>query len=124
MSTSKEYIQFVCEQLDDLTGVNYRYKKMFGEYLIYVQERPVLLVCDNCVMVRKIPELEEVMKKAPEGIPYDGAKAHYILDVEDHALAAAVIEILVRAVPVPKRKAPGGPHAEKAKSGYLQGVGR
>ncbi len=102
MSTSKEYMDFVLEQLDGISGVTYR--KMFGEYLVYVQERPVLLVCDNCVMVKKLPALAHLMADAPEGIPYDGAKAHYLLDIENRELVKAVVEILVQVTPVPKRK--------------------
>ncbi len=102
MSTSEEYIQFVLEQLDGVEDLTYR--KMFGEYLIYVRQRPVLLVCDNCVMVKKAPELAELMADAPEGIPYEGAKAHFVLDVEDRQLTRAVIELLVRITPVPKKK--------------------
>ena len=102
MSTSKEYMDFVLEQLDGISGVTY--KKMFGEYLVYVQERPVLLVCDNCVMVKKLPELGHLMADAPEGIPYDGAKAHYLLDIENRELVKAVVEILVQVTPVPRRK--------------------
>lgn len=102
MSTSKEYIQFVCEQLGGISNVTY--KKMFGEYLVYIQEKPILLVCDNCVMVKKVPELAEVMKDAPDGFPYDGAKAHYILDIENRELVTMVIEILVRVTPVSKKK--------------------
>lgn len=53
MATSQEYIEFVCEQL---VGVeNVRYKKMFGEYMVYVNDKPVLLVCDNTVYVKKLP---------------------------------------------------------------------
>ena len=102
MSTSNEYIQFVLEQLDGISDVTY--KKMFGEYLIYVQKRPVLLVCDNSVMVKKTPELAMLMKDAPDGFPYDGAKAHYILDIENSGLVRSVIEILVRVTPVPKKR--------------------
>ena len=102
MSTSKEYMDFVLEQLDGISGVTYR--KMFGEYLVYVQERPVLLVCDNCVMVKKLPALAHLMADAPEGIPYDGAKAHYLLDIENRELVKAVVEILVQVTPVPRRK--------------------
>ena len=102
MSTSKEYMQFVLEQLDGIHGVTY--KKMFGEYLVYVEEKPVLMVCDNCVMVKKLPELALFMADAPEGIPYDGAKAHYLLDIENRELTAAVIDILVQVTPVPRRK--------------------
>lgn len=50
MGTTKEYVQFVAEQLDNVGGVTY--KKMFGEYLVYVNDKPILLVCDNCVMVK------------------------------------------------------------------------
>lgn len=102
MSTSKEYMEFVLEQLDGISGVTYR--KMFGEYLVYIQERPVLLVCDNCVMVKKLPVLAHLMADAPEGIPYDGAKAHYLLDIENRELVKAVVEILVQVTPVLRRK--------------------
>lgn len=104
MSTTKEYIQFVLEQLDGIRDVTC--KKMFGEYLVYVQEKPMLLVCDNCVMVKKVPELAELMKNAADGLPYEGAKVHYILDIENRALVAAVIEILLQVTPLPKRKKP------------------
>lgn len=102
MSTSKEYIAFVLEQLEGIPSVTY--KKMFGEYLVYVQEKPVLMVCDNCVMVKKLPELAHLMADAPEGIPYDGAKVHYLLDIENRELTAAVVDILVQVTPVPRRR--------------------
>ena len=102
MATSKEYIEFVCEQLDGIENVTY--KKMFGEYIVYVAKKPVLLVCDNCVMVKKVPELAEVMRDAPDGLPYKGAKVHYVLDIENSELVRSVIDILVKVIPVPKRK--------------------
>ncbi len=45
MATSKEYIEFVCEQLDGIENVTYR--KMFGEYMVYVNAKPLLIVCDK-----------------------------------------------------------------------------
>ena len=75
MATSKEYIEFVCEQIYRYGAVTYR--KMFGEYMVYLQGRPVLLVCDNCAMVKKLPELAELMRgaaqvqvSAPEYAPF------------------------------------------------------
>ena len=84
MATSKEYIEFVCEQLDGIENVTYR--KMFGEYMVYVNAKPLLIVCDNTVMVKKVPELADLMKDAPDGVPYEGAKVHYILDIENREL--------------------------------------
>lgn len=102
MATSQEYIEFVCEQLAGIENV--RYKKMFGEYMVYVNDKPVLLVCDNTVFVKKLPELEEVMSGAECGIPYDGTKEHYILDIENRDLTAKVVEILEQVTPVPKKR--------------------
>lgn len=102
MSTSKEYIGFVLDQLNDIDDVSC--KKMFGEYIVYVAQKPVLLVCGNCVMVKKVPELAEVMRDAPDGLPYEGAKVHYVLDIENSELVRSVIDILVKVIPVPKRK--------------------
>lgn len=70
MSTSKEYMQFVLDQLEGFPDVTYR--KMFGEYMVYLQGRPVLLVCDNCAMVKSSPELAELMRGAPDGLPMKG----------------------------------------------------
>lgn len=103
MATSKEYIEFVCEQLDGIENVTYR--KMFGEYMVYVNAKPLLTVCDNTVMVKKVPELADLMKDAPDGVPYEGAKVHYILDIENRELVRGVIAILDPITPLPKKRA-------------------
>ena len=103
MATSKEYIEFVCEQLDGIENVTYR--KMFGEYMVYVNAKLLLIVCDNTVMVKKVPELADLMKDAPDGIPYEGAKAHYILDIENRELVRSVIAVLEPITPLPKKRA-------------------
>ena len=100
MSTSKEYMQFVLDQLEEFPDVTYR--KMFGEYMAYLQGRPVLLVCDNCAMVKKLPELAELMRGAPDGLPYEGARVHSVL--EDRELVRHLINILLRVTPLPKRR--------------------
>ena len=103
MATTKEYLAFVCAQLEGIRGVDY--KRMFGEYQIYVNDRPVLLVCDNTVFVKNHPALAQLLSDAPDGLPYPGAKPHKILDVENRALSAQVLEILERVTPVSKRRA-------------------
>ena len=102
MATSKEYIEFVCEQLDGIENVTYR--KMFGEYMVYVNAKPLLIVCDNTVMVKKAPELASLMEGAPDGLPYEGAKVHYILDIENRELVREAIAILEPITPLPKKR--------------------
>lgn len=103
MAATKDYLDFVCMQLEGIRGVDY--KRMFGEYQIYVNDRPVLLVCDNTVFVKNHPALAHLLAEAPEGLPYPGAKPQKILDVEDRALTAQVLEILERVTPVSRRRA-------------------
>lgn len=102
MATSKDYIDFVCGQIQgDYAVTN---KKMFGEYMVYVNAKPVLLVCDNTVFVKKLPELSDLMQGAECGVPYNGAKEHFILDVENPALTEEVVAVLERVTPLPKKK--------------------
>ena len=102
MATTVDYIEFVCEQLAGAGAVHYR--KMFGEYMVYVNDKPLLLVCDNTVFVKILPELSELMSGAQTALPYEGGKEHYILDVEDKELTLTVIAILEPITPLPEPK--------------------
>lgn len=102
MATTQDYIEYVCERLPDCGNV--RYRKMFGEYMAYINDKPLLTVCDNTVFVKKVSELATVMANAAVGCPYEGAKEHYILDIDDTALTAQVIAILEPITPVPKKR--------------------
>lgn len=102
MATTVDYIEFVCEQLAGVGAV--RYRKMFGEYMVCVNDKPILLVCDNTVFVKILPQLSELMAGAETALPYEGGKLHYILDIENRALTLAVIAILEPLTPLPKPK--------------------
>lgn len=92
MATTKDYLDYVLERLPEPEAA--RCRKMFGEYMVYLNDRPVLLVCDNTVFVKRLPELADLMKSAPTGVPYSGSKEHYILDMDDTERAAAVLAVL------------------------------
>ena len=102
MSTTPDYIEYIIEQIRGAGEI--RHKKMFGEYMVYVNEKPILLVCDNTVFVKKIPELGNLMSNAETGAPYPGAKEHYILDIENHGLALDAVKILTAIIPVSVKK--------------------
>lgn len=102
MATSADFMEFVCEQVKDCGSI--RYRKMFGEYMVYVNDKPIFLVCDNTVFVKIRSELDELMHCAEKGFPYDGAKEHYILDIENTELVKKVSEILEPITHIPKKK--------------------
>ncbi|MDR0982390.1 MAG: TfoX/Sxy family protein [Culturomica sp.] len=104
MATTPNFIEFVCEQIRDVGEV--QHKKMFGEYMVYVNDKPILLVCDNTVFVKMLPELSEKMSNAERGIPYNGAKEHYILDIDNADFAREIVSILEPITPLPKPRKP------------------
>lgn len=110
MATTQDFIEYVCDQISGTGSI--RYKKMFGEYMVYVNENPLLLVCNNTVYVKKLDNdtLAEKLQNAAVGNPYTGAKEQYILDIDDAELSRDIIRILEPITPVPKpRKKKGDP---------------
>lgn len=102
MATSTDYIEFVAERVDKFGAI--RTRKMFGEYMVYLNDRPIFTVCDNTVFVKKFPELSEIMNGSACGFPYDGAKESYILDIENDELLEKVVPLLGEIVSLPKPK--------------------
>lgn len=100
MATTNEYIEYVCEQINGIGNI--RYKKMFGEFMVYVNDKPVVIVCDNTAFVKKLDCIEEMMKEAETGCPYKGAKEHYILDIDNSDFCKAIVKKVEEVTPVPK----------------------
>lgn len=104
MSTSFDFIDFVVDQVS--SAGNIRTRKMFGEFVVYCDDRPVLLVCDDTVFVKKISPTRDIFTAhgiTPEcGIPYPDAKEHYIVDIENSELALALVREMRRITPIPQ----------------------
>lgn len=102
MATPTDFIEFVCSQIAAAGEV--RSRKMFGDYMVYLDEKPVITVCDGICYVKKLPAIEEMMCDAECGFPYEGAKEHYILDIGHAGLAVKVVRTIWDAVPFPKKR--------------------
>lgn len=102
MATTNEYIEYVCEQIKEVGEV--RYKKMFGEFMVYVNDKPIIIVCDNTPFVKKLDCIEEMMQNAETGCPYKGAKEHYVLDIDNVAFCKNVVTELEKVTPIPKSR--------------------
>ena len=100
MACSADFIDFVCCQLDSVGII--RTRKMFGDYCIYVNEKPLMLCCDNVVYIPKDPAIDDLMTDAECGVPFPGAKERYILDVDHGNEARRIISLLEKATPFPK----------------------
>lgn len=102
MATTTDFIEYVCDQIKGCGSI--RYRKMFGEYMVYVNDKPILLVCDNTVYVKNSDCIRERMTEssAELAVPYEGAKEHFILDTDNTGFCLEIITILEKVTPIPK----------------------
>jgi hypothetical protein len=102
MATKLDFIEYLCGQIAGTGFVKYR--KMFGEYMVYVNDKPIILVCNNTAYIKKYDFLGEKMKGSETGIPYEGSKEHYILDVDNGGFCREIISLVEPFVLVPVKK--------------------
>lgn len=103
MATSREYFDFILEQLSELTGVTSR--AMMGEYIIYYQGRIAAYVCDDRLLVKPVAAARQMMPDAPMEPPYEGAKDMLLVEeVDDRAFLTALFNAMLEQLPEPKKK--------------------
>ncbi|MDO4181606.1 MAG: TfoX/Sxy family protein [Bacteroidales bacterium] len=102
MATTTDFIDFVCSQIAAAGEV--RSRKMFGDYVVYLDEKPVITVCDGICYVKKLPAIDAMMRDAECGFPYEGAREHYILDIAHGDHAMRVVRAVWESVPFPKKR--------------------
>ncbi|MDE6653169.1 MAG: transcriptional regulator, partial [Muribaculaceae bacterium] len=78
MACNTDFIENICEIL--APSGETRYRKMMGDYVIYLNEKCVITACDNMAFVKKLPCIEQMMRDAEVAPPYAGENPAYILD--------------------------------------------
>ena len=103
MASSKDYLQFILEQLSDLGDISYR--PMMGEYIIYYKGKIVGGIYDDRLLVKKTSSALELMPAAISELPYEGAKEMLSVDeVDSKEFLAKLFEAMYDELPSPKRK--------------------
>lgn len=88
MATTKEYRDFVLEQLGLLNDVTCR--AMMGEYLLYYNGILFGGIYDNQVLIKRVESNKKY--NMPEQIPYKGAKPMYLIeDIENREMVKEVV---------------------------------
>ena len=80
MASTKEYRDFIIEQLKDLENLSY--KSMMGEYLLYLDGLLFGGIYDDRLLVKKVENNKSY--KMEEVIPYENAKSMYLVDDVDN----------------------------------------
>ena len=102
MASNLSFVEYVCDQIKNTGTITY--KKMFGEYLLYANGKPAVLICDNTAFIKMLPCVQALLVNAERGYPYKGAKEHYLIDVDDSATLSAVVRTLEKNTSLPKPK--------------------
>ena len=103
MASSKDYLQFILEQLSDLDDISYR--PMMGEYIIYYKGKIVGGIYDDRLLVKKTSSALELMPAAISDLPYEGAKEMLSVDeVDSKEFLTKLFEAMYDELPLPKRK--------------------
>ena len=103
MASSKEYLDFILEQLSELDEITYR--GMMGEYIIYYRGKVVGGIYDDRFLVKNIKEAADMMPEATLELPYDGAKEMLMVDdIENKEFLRDLLEGMVDALPAPKKR--------------------
>lgn len=103
MATSREFLDFITEQLSELDGITYR--QMMGEYIIYYGGKIAAYLCDNRLLVKPVPAAARLLPDARYEPPYDGAKDMLLVEqVEDKRLLCELFDAMYDELPLPKKR--------------------
>ena len=103
MPSSKEYLEYVMDQLSGLQDV--AYKAMMGEYIIYYRGKIVGGIYDDRFLVKPVKAALTMMPDAEMEIPYEGAKEMILVDdVENRSFLIELLENMYEELPAPKKK--------------------
>lgn len=108
MASTKEYMDFVLEQLSEPDEVSFR--AMMGEYILYYRDRVFGGIYDDRLLVKPVPVAVKLMPDASMEFPYDGAKEMILVDdVDNREFLCELVESMWEELPEKKRKNPKKP---------------
>lgn len=102
MASSREYLDFVLEQLSGLENVTW--KAMMGEYIIYWRGKIVGGIYDDRFLVKPTKSAIAMMPDAERELPYEGAKEMLLADVDNREFLEELLEAMYDELPAPKQK--------------------
>lgn len=103
MASSKEYLDFILDQLSGLDEISYR--AMMGEYIVYYRGRIVGGIYDDRFLVKPTKSAVSMMPDADKELPYEGAKEMLLVDnVENREFLQELLNAMYEELPAPKKR--------------------
>lgn len=103
MASSKEYLEFILEQLSELDKITYR--AMMGEYILYYRGKIIGGIYDDRLLVKPVKSAVAFMPDATFELPYKGAKEMLLVDdIDNRDFLAKLFNAMYDELPLPKKK--------------------
>ena len=103
MSSSKDYLEYILDQLSGLDDISYR--AMMGEYIIYYCGKVVGGIYDDRFLVKPVKAALAMMPDADLELPYEGAKEMLLVDdVENREFLRELLEAMYDELPASKKR--------------------
>ena len=103
MASTKEYLDFVLEQLSDLSDISY--KSMMGEYIIYYRGKIIGGIYDNRFLIKPTKTAKIKMPNSPLELPYENAKEMLLVEnIDDREFLNNLFNSIVEELPAPKKR--------------------
>ena len=103
MASSKEYLDFVLDQLSSLDDISY--KAMMGEYMVYYRGKIIGGIYDDRFLVKPTKSAKQLMPEAKCELPYEGAKEMLLVDdIDNRDFLNELLNAMVDEIPAPRKK--------------------
>ncbi len=103
MASSKEYLDFISDQLSELNEISYR--AMMGEYIIYYRGKIIGGIYDDRLLVKPVKSAVSLMSDVVYELPYGGAKEMLLVDnVDSKKFLTELFNAMYNELPAPKKK--------------------
>lgn len=103
MASSKEYLEFILEQLAELEEITYR--AMMAEYILYYRGKIVGGIYDDRLLIKPVKSAISLMPDATYELPYEGAKEMLLVDdVDNKDFLTQLFNAMYEELPNPKKK--------------------
>ena len=102
MASSREYLDFVLEQLSEADGITV--KTMMGEYILYYRGKVFGGIYDDRFLVKPVSSAVKMMPDAQRELPYEGAKEMLLVDnLDDREFLRDLLNAMYDDLPEPKK---------------------
>ena len=103
MASTKEYLEFVLEQLSGLEDISYR--AMMGGYILYYKKKIFGGIYDDRFLVKPVKAAVVYMPDAAYELPYEGAKEMLLVDrLDDKDFLSELVRAMYEELPAPREK--------------------